>query len=153
MKIKKPEKIDTTQRMSTLPAINPFKMQTPHSTPVVKTMPGAPQKGEGALYPLPALVAAKLQAQLDGTAKSLDNEFILAMPETNKKQEVQTITLPKLALPGGKFLEPESSEKEPDTNMKIHPLPEEEEEISYSEWYEQQVRDFKLDMRMDDMWR
>ncbi len=149
--------------MSTLPAINPSKMQTPpaaavpHSTPVGKTMPvakmpNAPQKDMGALYPLPALVAAKLQAQLDGTAKSLDNEFILAMPET-KKPDDHTITLPKLVLSATKFIEPESSEKEPDTNMKIHPLPEEEEEISYSEWYEQQVRDYKEDMREEMRWR
>lgn len=116
-------------------------------------MPGAPQKDAGAMYPLPALVAAKLQAQLDGTAKSLDNEFILALPETNNKfaqgSKDQTITFPKLALPGGKFLEPE---KDPDALMKIVPLPE-EDEMLYAEWYEQQVKEFKEDMRMDERYR
>ena len=130
--------------MSTLPAINPRKMQTPPSTPVAKT-PGAPQKDMGAMYPLPALVAANLQAQLDGVAKSLDNEFILAMPES-QKTALPKIALPKLALPAGKFIEPEEGAMAP---RKEEP----ETTLSEAEMFEQQVEDFKADLYEENKWR
>jgi len=132
--------------MSTLPAINPRKMQTPPSTPVAKPKTtGAPQKDMGAMYPLPALIAAKLQAELDGTAKSLDNEFILEMPES-QKTSLPKIALPKLALPNGKFIEPEEGAMAP-----RHDEP--ETTLSEAEMFEQQVEDFKADLYEDNKWR
>lgn len=132
-----------------LPAINPSNMQTPTKTPVEKAMPGAPEKNTGTLYPLPALVAAKLE----GLVKNLDNEFVLALPEN---QKITLPVIPKLAIPSGTLIEPEvnssfwHSSKPEEGAMAPRNLddqmPEEEEE-TYSEWYERQVKEFKEDMR------
>ena len=132
-------------KLPALPAISPRKMQTPNAplnSPVVKSMPGAPEKNMGAKYPLPSLVAAKLE----GVVRSLDNEFILAMPEEMKpnsyeKPNSQKFTLPaipRLALPEGKFIEPESNE----TGC-LAPRKEEDEAAAHAEWFEQQVEEFK----------
>lgn len=120
--------------MSTLPEINPSKMQTPLKlslTPVVKTMPGAPQKNMGAMYPLPALVVSKLQAQPDVVAKSLDNKFILALSDSYT-----------LALPEGKQLE----------NLTCQMKPEEQSKLD-DDWFENQVKYFKMDMLEIEKWR
>lgn len=119
-----------------LPAISPKKMQTPEhniQTPDNKPeqkMPEKPEKNFGAKYMLPILVSAKME----GVARNL-------MPEFNE--------VPKLKLP----------EVKPYSEVCLAPrLVEETEcepvdELSYSEWYEQQVREFKEDMREENKWR
>jgi hypothetical protein len=115
-----------------LPAISPKKMQTPDKKPEQKMpeKPEKPGKNVGAKYMLPILVSAKLE----GVARNL-------MPEFNE--------VPKLKLP----------EVKPYTEVSLAPrLVEETEcepvdELSYSEWYEQQVREFKEDMREENKWR
>ena len=130
-----------------LPAISPRKMQTPNAplnSPVVKSMPGAPEKNMGAKYPLPSL--AKLDKHSDSVVRSLDNEFILALPEeampnANEKPNSQKFTLPaipRLTLPEGKFIEPENNE----TGC-LAPRKEEDEAAAHAEWFEQQVEEFK----------
>ena len=135
--------------------INPSKMQTPHSTPIVKSIPDAPEKNLGKIYPLPALAAAKLE----GIVRNLDNEFIMAMPDKKPDSEIKLPPIPKLTIPSGSLdsrqpEEPESGSlapRLPDTSTQ---MPEnDEEDESYSEWYERQVQQYKEDMREERRWQ
>lgn len=118
--------------IAALPAISPVVK------PANKLAPGAPKKNSGTMYPLPALAAAKVE----GVVKNLDNEFILALPLPTPLPQ---IVVPKLALPDGKFIEPEDIEKLP-------PVEPEDEEL-YADWYERQVKEFKEDMREEARWK
>jgi hypothetical protein len=145
-----------------LPAISPVKMEITQSTPeaksaqAVQAIPGAPKKNTGTIYPLPALAAAKVEGVVKPTnilkcsffatdvhlSKNLDNEFVMALPTV---ASLPQIIVPKLVLPGGKFIEPEDIEKLP-------PVEPEDEEL-YADWYERQVKEFKEDMREEARWR
>lgn len=100
-------------------------------TPTVKPeskMPDAPKKNLGAKYELPESLVKNL------------------LPEFNQ------VHVPKLKLPEIGFKMPEKGE------ICYAPRKEEEmcepvDELSYSEWYEQQVKEYKEDMREEMKWR